>query len=98
MDALKMAVEGRRPGKGEVVFHSDRGSQCTGRAFRELCFSSGIIPSVGETGICYDNAAAESWNATFKKELIHLPGLPDSGMPGPRVASGHLAGRGPDLA
>ena len=72
MDALKMAVENRRPGKGEVVFHSDRGSQYTGRAFRELCLSNGIIPSVGKTGICYDNAAAEAWNATFKKELIHL--------------------------
>jgi putative transposase len=72
MDALRMAVENRRPGKGEVVFHSDRGSQYTGRAFRDLCFANGIIPSVGKTGICYDNAAAESWNATFKKELIHL--------------------------
>jgi transposase InsO family protein len=72
MDALKMAVENRRPGKGDVVFHSDRGSQYTGCAFRDLCFSNGILPSVGHTGICYDNAAAESWNATFKKELIHL--------------------------
>ena len=72
MDALKMAVENRRPGKGDVVFHSDRGSQYTGYTFRGLCFSNGIIPSVGHTGICYDNAAAESWNATFKKELIHL--------------------------
>jgi putative transposase len=72
MDALKMAVVNRAPGVGEVVFHSDRGSQYTGSEFRSLCFSNGIIPSVGHTGICYDNAAAESWNATFKKELIHL--------------------------
>jgi putative transposase len=72
MDALKMAIADRRPDPGEVIFHSDRGSQYTGRAFRELCFANGIIPSVGHTGICYDNAAAESWNATFKKELIHL--------------------------
>lgn len=72
VDALKMAVAGRRPEPGRVVFHSDRGSQYTGREFRDLCFASGIIPSVGKTGICYDNAAAESWNATFKKELIHL--------------------------
>lgn len=72
IDALRMAVENRRPGKGDVVFHSDRGSQYTGSRFRDLCFSNGIIPSVGHTGICYDNAAAESWNATFKKELIHL--------------------------
>ena len=72
MDALKMAVANREPGVGEVIFHSDRGSQYTGNEFRSLCFFNGIIPSVGHTGICYDNAAAESWNATFKKELIHL--------------------------
>ncbi len=72
IDALRMAVANRRPGTGEAVFHSDRGSQYTGRAFRDVCLGNGIIPSVGQTGICFDNAAAESWNATFKKELIHL--------------------------
>ena len=71
VDALTMAVRNRIL-VGEVVFHSDRGSQYTGRAFRDACLSNGIIPSVGKTGICFDNAAAESWNATFKKELIHL--------------------------
>jgi transposase InsO family protein len=55
-----------------IRFNTDRGSQYTGRAFRDACLSNGIIPSVGKTGICFDNAAAESWNATFKKELIHL--------------------------
>jgi putative transposase len=34
--------------------------------------ANGIIPSVGHTGICYDNAMAESFNATIKKELINL--------------------------
>jgi putative transposase len=72
IEALVMAVRNREPGIGSVVFHSDRGSQYTGQAFRDTCLSSGIIPSVGKTGICFDNAAAESWNATFKKELIHL--------------------------
>jgi putative transposase len=72
IDALAMAVRNRNPGIGDVVFHSDRGSQYTGQAFRDSCLSAGIIPSVGHTGICFDNAAAESWNATFKKELIHL--------------------------
>lgn len=71
-DALKMAIGNRRPAQGQVVMHTDRGSQYTGQQFRDLCLSNGIIPSVGATGICYDNAAAESWNATFKKELIHL--------------------------
>jgi transposase InsO family protein len=47
-------------------------AQYTGKAFRDLCLGNGILPSVGKTGTCYDNAAAESWNATLKKELIHL--------------------------
>jgi len=72
LDAMKMAIRSRRPAAGEVVFHSDRGSQYTGTEFRGLCLANGIIPSVGHTGICYDNAAAESFNATLKKELIHL--------------------------
>jgi putative transposase len=72
IDALQMAVASRKPGTGEVIFHSDRGSQYTGQKFRSACLADGIIPSVGNTGICFDNAAAESWNATFKKELIHL--------------------------
>jgi hypothetical protein len=42
------------------------------RRFRELCLSNGIVPPVGNTGICFDNAAAEAFNATLKKELIHL--------------------------
>lgn len=37
-----------------------------------MALSNGIIPSVGHTGICFDNAMAESFNATIKKELIHL--------------------------
>jgi transposase InsO family protein len=48
--ALMMALANRNPGIGEVVFHSDRGSQYTGRAFREACLSHGVIPSVGHTG------------------------------------------------
>jgi transposase InsO family protein len=71
-DAMRMAVLNRCPAEGQVVMHTDRGSQYTGLKFRSLCLTNGIIPSVGSTGICFDNAAAEAWNATFKKELIHL--------------------------
>ena len=70
--ALEMAITNRRPSPGQVVFHSDRGSQYTSSDFRDYCFANGVIPSVGHTGICYDNAAAESWNALYKKELIYL--------------------------
>jgi putative transposase len=78
-DALTMAVERRRPAKGQTVVHSDRGGQYTSHEFRELALANGIIPSVGNTGICFDNAMAESFNATIKKELIHLHTWPTLG-------------------
>lgn len=71
-NALTMAIAQQRPAVGECIIHSDRGSQFTSSDFRDLAFANGIIPSVGHTGICYDNAMAESFNATIKKELIHL--------------------------
>jgi transposase InsO family protein len=71
-NALRMAIDQQRPGIGDVVIHSDRGSQYTSQEFRALALANGIIPSVGHTGICFDNAMAESFNATIKKELIHL--------------------------
>jgi len=75
-DALAMAITRQRPGIGDVVIHSDRGSQYTSRTFRDMALANGIIPSVGHTGICFDNAMAESFNATIKKELIHLHAWP----------------------
>lgn len=72
LDALRTAIARRRPPQGQAVMHTDRGSVYTGRAFRDLCLDHGILPSVGKTGICFDNAAAESFNALYKKELIHL--------------------------
>lgn len=71
LDALGRAVAARSPAIGELVIHHDRGSQYTSNEYRDTLFAAGIIPSVGRTGICYDNAAAESFNATIKKELIH---------------------------
>lgn len=71
-DALRMAIDRQQPNIGETIIHSDRGSQYTSQPFRELALANGVIPSVGNTGICYDNAMAESFNATIKKELINL--------------------------
>lgn len=70
IDALRMAIIHRDPQPG-VVFHSDRGAQYTSGEFRDFCRDNGVRPSVGRTGICYDNAVAESFFATLKKELIH---------------------------
>jgi putative transposase len=71
VEALAMAITHRNPPYG-VIFHSDRGSQYTSDEFRDFCRTSGVRPSVGRTGICYDNAVAESFFATIKKELIHV--------------------------
>ena len=71
VDALAMAITHRSPPPG-VIFHSDRGSQYTSQEFRDFCRNNGVRPSVGRTGICFDNAVAESFFATIKKELIHV--------------------------
>ena len=71
LDALRMAITRRRPPKG-VIFHADRGSQYTSKEFVKFCKINGVRNSVGRTGICFDNAAAESFWATLKKEFVHL--------------------------
>ena len=69
-EALQMAITHRRPPAG-VVFHSDRGAQYTSQAFSDFCKKHDVLRSLGRTGICFDNAVAESFFATYKKELIH---------------------------
>jgi putative transposase len=68
--ALRRAVarRGRIP-KG-VIFHTDRGSQYTSTEFSKLCRSYNIRQSMGRRGTCYDNAGAESFFATLKRELV----------------------------
>ncbi|WP_322544484.1 IS3 family transposase [Rhodococcoides fascians] len=69
-DALDMAIARRRP-PGKVIFHSDRGTQYTSTDFDKYCTKNNIRRSLGRTGICFDNAVAESFFASYKKELIH---------------------------
>ena len=54
-----------------VIFHSDRGAQYTSKAFAQFCADHSVRRSVGRVGSCYDNAVAESFFATIKKELIY---------------------------
>jgi len=70
VDALSMAVSRRNPGGG-LIHHSDRGSQYTSVEFGARIQQAGILPSMGSRGDAYDNAMAESFVATIKKELIH---------------------------
>jgi putative transposase len=68
-DALSMAFANRSPDEG-VIFHSDRGCQYTSRDFADLARANGVVLSVGRKGECWDNAVAESFFATIKRELI----------------------------
>jgi transposase InsO family protein len=73
--ALRQAVTRRQPPAG-VIFHSDRGCQYTSDQFARLADSLGVTLSVGRTGQCWDNALAESFFATIKRELIHTRSWP----------------------
>ena len=70
-DALAMAITNGRTRPGRTIFHSDRGTQYMSAEFAEFTRNAQIVRSVGRTGICYDNAWAESFNATLKVERVH---------------------------
>ncbi len=70
IEALDMAIQHRRPAPG-VIFHADRGCQYTSKNFADFCARNGVRRSFGRRATCYDNAVAESFFATYKKELIH---------------------------
>jgi putative transposase len=70
-DALNMAVATRGGHVDEVIFHSDRGCQYTSAEYGELCERLGVTQSMGATGVCWDNAAAESFFGSLKRELAH---------------------------
>lgn len=53
------------------IIHSDRGAQFTSHLFRETLAKHGLKQSMGRTGSCFDNARAESFFATLKRELIY---------------------------
>lgn len=69
-DAIKMAARNLDLPEG-AIFHSDRGSNYTSAEFAGVLEGLKIRQSVGRTGICYDNALAESFNGVLKVELVH---------------------------
>ncbi|GEN29761.1 transposase [Halovibrio variabilis] len=68
-DALQMALWQRRPAAGLIV-HSDRGSQYASKAYRRLLKAHGFVGSMSRKGDCWDNAVAESFFASLKKERV----------------------------
>jgi len=71
LDALDMAV-GARGGEAVagIICHADRGSQYTSNDYLEACAERKMIASVGRTGVCWDNAVAESFWASLKRECL----------------------------
>ena len=70
VDALQMALARRRPDPG-VIHHSDQGGQYVSLAFGKAARDAGIAVSMGSRGDAYDNAVAETFFATLKKELVN---------------------------
>lgn len=68
-DALAAAVRTRGSLAGSIM-HTDHGAQYTSRAFAEACRSAGVQQSMSAVGSSADNALAESFNATFKRETL----------------------------
>jgi transposase InsO family protein len=68
-NALGMAIESRRPAAGTLI-HSDQGVQFTSWVFSQRAKASGLVPSMGGVGACYDNAMIESFWSRMQVELL----------------------------
>ena len=67
---LEKAIRDRQPG-GELILHSDRGSQYASQRLRQILKENNITQSMSSKGNCYDNAPVESFFSTLKRELIY---------------------------
>ena len=75
LDALDQAIYERCGEEvGDLIHHSDRGSQYLAMRYTERLADAGIEPSIGSRGDAYDNALAESVIGLFKTEVIRLKG------------------------
>jgi putative transposase len=68
-NALGMAISSRNPDSGTLI-HSDQGTQFTSWAFTHRAKASGLVPSMGSIGDCYDNAMIESFWSRMQVELL----------------------------
>jgi transposase InsO family protein len=75
-DALDMAITHGHAQPG-AIFHSDKGAQYTSAEFTRFCQVNGIRTSTGRTGVCWDNAAAESFFGALKNEMYYRQSFPD---------------------
>ena len=71
MDALRMAIWRRQPGKG-LLFHSDRGSQYCSKKFQKMLSHNKMKSSMSRKGNCWDNSVAESFFGSLKTERVYF--------------------------
>lgn len=69
-NALGMAIDSRRPAAGAII-HSDQGVQFGSWAFTQRATDSGLVPSMGSVGDCYDNAMIEAFWSRMQVELLN---------------------------
>ncbi|GIE83515.1 transposase [Actinoplanes philippinensis] len=69
--ALEYGIYSRQVRDGELIHHSDRGSNYTSFRFAERLYDNGILPSMGSVGDSYDNALMENFWSTLKIELVY---------------------------
>jgi putative transposase len=82
-DALRSAIESRRPAGHQLLHHSDRGSQYTSDAYQQTLKLLGIECSMSRTGSCYDNAVIERFFWSLKHEWTNhqrLDNLADASL------------------
>ncbi|GAB3726264.1 IS3 family transposase [Nocardiopsis oceani] len=70
IQAVKNAQRNGKVSAG-AIFHSDRGSNYTSREFGNFLAGNGLKRSAGRTGVCYDNALAESFFGALKNERVN---------------------------
>jgi putative transposase len=71
LEALARALGSREPSSEGLLFHSDQGSQYTATRVRDALDDAGITCSMSRRGNCWDNAVAESFFATLKREHVY---------------------------
>ena len=75
-EALNMAITHGRVQPG-AIFHSDKGAQYTSAEFARFCQANRLRTSTGRTGVCWDNATAESFFGALKNEMYYRQSFPD---------------------
>jgi putative transposase len=75
VDALEMAHRNGHV-QPDAIFHSDRGCQYSSGAFNRCTRRLQIRQSMGRTGVCWDNAQAETFFASLKVECVYRTAIP----------------------